>query len=68
MFYTNAQRTLSCYSAVCADEEDKSMQGEKNKSIRHMSELLKVDGGLFRASFSNVEIAVRIHLTIGAYL
>jgi len=39
------------------------MQGEENKSIRHMSELLKVDGGLFRASFPNVEIAVRIYWT-----
>jgi len=44
------------------------MQGEEDKSIKHMSELLKVDGGLFRASFPNVEIALRIYLTIGAYL
>src|ERR1043165_5164055 len=27
------------------------MQGEQDKTIRHMSELLKADGGLFRASF-----------------
>ena len=40
------------------------MEGEQDKSIRHMSELLKVDGGLFRASFPNVEIAIRIYLTI----
>jgi len=27
------------------------MQGEEDKSIRHMSELLKVDSGLFKALF-----------------
>jgi len=40
------------------------MEGEEDKTISHMSELLKVDGGLFRASFPNVEIAIRIYLTI----
>jgi hypothetical protein len=40
------------------------MRDEEDKSIRHMSELLKVDGGLFRASFPNVEIVLRIYLTI----
>jgi len=29
-----------------------------------MSEMLKANGGLFRASFPNVEIAIRIYLTI----
>jgi len=37
---------------------------DNNKTVSHMSELLKKDGGVMLSTFPNVAIAVRIYLTL----
>ena len=37
---------------------------DNNKTVSHMSELLKKDGGIMLSTFSNVAIALRIYLTL----
>ena len=37
---------------------------DNNKTVSHMSELLKKDGGIMLSTFPNVAIAVRIYLTL----
>ena len=37
---------------------------DNNKTITHMSELLKTDGGVMSSTFPNVAIALRLYLTI----
>lgn len=44
------------FTSIIAADED--------KTITHMSELLKIDGGLLLASFFNVGIALKMYLTI----
>jgi hypothetical protein len=44
------------FSSIIAADED--------KTVGHMNDLLKADGGLLLASFPNVGIALRIYLTI----
>lgn len=40
------------------------IESSQDKSLRNMSKLMRRDGGLLLASFPNVAIALRIHLTI----
>ncbi|KAH3817146.1 hypothetical protein DPMN_118675 [Dreissena polymorpha] len=40
------------------------LEQDQDKTITHMSELLKLDGGQLQTTFPNVEIALRIYLTI----
>jgi len=37
---------------------------DNNKTVSHMSELLKKDGGIILSTFPNVAIALRIYLTL----
>jgi len=37
---------------------------DNNKTVSHMSELLKKDGGIMLSTFPNVAIALRIYLTL----
>ncbi|KAH3706464.1 hypothetical protein DPMN_065850 [Dreissena polymorpha] len=40
------------------------LEAHQNRTITHMSELLKLYGGQLQTTFPNVAIAVSIHLTI----
>ena len=40
------------------------LEADQDRTITHMSELLKLDGGQLQTTFPNVAIAVRIYLTI----